>query len=92
MTVKQMMDFLHIAERLKDNIRHCTTSKRRAESVAEHSWRVSLMAMMLVHEIKDVDFYKILQMCILHDLGESITGDIPTFWKTEEHTKIEEIT
>ena len=91
MTVKQMMDFLHIAERLKDNIRHCTTSKRRVESVAEHSWRVSLMAMMLVHEIKDVDFYKILQMCILHDLGESITGDIPTFWKTEEHTKIEEM-
>lgn len=91
MTAKQMMDFLHIAERLKDNTRHCTTSKRRTESVAEHSWRVSLMAMMLVHEIKDVDFYKILQMCILHDLGESITGDIPAFWKTEDDSQKEEL-
>ena len=91
MTPKQMMDFLHIAERLKDNTRHCTTSKRRPESVAEHSWRVSLMAMMLVHEIKDVDFYKIIQMCILHDLGESITGDIPAFWKTEDDSQKEEL-
>lgn len=90
MTPRQMMDFLHIAERLKDNTRHCTTSKRRPESVAEHSWRVSLMAMMLVHEIKDVDFYKIIQMCILHDLGESITGDIPAFWKTQEDSQKEE--
>ncbi len=89
MTAKQMMDFLHVAERLKDNTRHCTTSKRRTESVAEHSWRVSLMAMMLVHEIENVDFYKILQMCILHDLGESITGDIPAFWKTEDDSQKE---
>ncbi len=91
MTPKQMMDFLHIAERLKDNTRHCTTSKRRQESVAEHSWRVSLMAMMLVHEVSDVDFYKIIQMCILHDLGESITGDIPAFWKTQHDSQKEEM-
>ncbi len=91
MTPKQMMDFLHIAERLKDNTRHCTTSKRRPESVAEHSWRVSLMAMMLVHEIPNVDFYKIIQMCILHDLGESITGDIPAFWKTQQDSQKEEM-
>ena len=35
---------LHTAERLKDTMRHCYTSGGRRESVAEHSWRVSLMA------------------------------------------------
>ena len=50
--------------------------------MAEHSWRVSLMAMLLEDEIADADFNKIIRMCILHDLGEAITGDIPSFLKT----------
>ena len=83
MTDREILDFLKIAERLKDNTRHCTTSNRRPESVAEHSWRVSLMAMLLEDEMEGVDFNKILRMCIIHDLGEAITGDIPSFWKTK---------
>ncbi len=83
MTDREILDFLHIAERLKDATRHCTTSKGRTESVAEHSWRMSFLAMLLEDEIRDVDFHKIIRMCIIHDLGEAITGDIPTFWKTE---------
>ena len=47
MTAREYLEILHVAERLKDTPRHCTTSKRRTESVAEHSWRVSLMAMLL---------------------------------------------
>jgi len=83
MTDREILDFLHIAERLKDNTRHCCSSNRRPESVAEHSWRVSLLAMLLEDEIKDADFSKIIRMCIIHDLGEAITGDIPVFWKTK---------
>ena len=44
---EELLNAMHVAERLKDTPRHCTTSKRRTESVAEHSWRVSLMAMLL---------------------------------------------
>lgn len=83
MTDREILDFLHCAERLKDQTRHCTTSNRRPESVAEHSWRLSLLAMLLEDEIADVDFNRIIRMCIIHDLGEAITGDIPSFWKTE---------
>lgn len=83
MTDREILDFLKIAERLKDNTRHCTTSNRRPESVAEHSWRVSLLAMLLEDELQDADFNKIIRMCIIHDLGEAITGDIPSFWKTK---------
>ena len=47
MNTREFLNILHVAERLKDTTRHCTTSKRRVESVAEHSWRVSLMATLL---------------------------------------------
>ena len=44
MNVRDLMKALHTAEQLKDILRHCDTSGGRRESVAEHSWRVSLMA------------------------------------------------
>lgn len=90
MTEREILDFMHIAERLKDNTRHCTTSNRRPESVAEHSWRMSLLAMLLEDEIADVDFDKVIRMCIIHDLGEAITGDIPSFWKTKQDSDHED--
>ena len=83
MDVREYLEILHIAERLKDTPRHCTTSKGRTESVAEHSWRVSLMALLLRSEFPDADMDKVVSMCIIHDLGECFTGDIPTFVKTD---------
>ena len=44
MEVRKLLETLHIAERLKDVPRHCTTSQGRTEDVAEHSWRIALMA------------------------------------------------
>lgn len=82
MNPKTYLEILHTAERLKDTMRHCTTTNRRQESVAEHSWRVSLMAMLLRHEFPDADIDRVMQMCLIHDLGECFTGDIPTFVKT----------
>ena len=90
MTPREFIDFLHLAERLKDNTRHSTTSQGRPESVAEHSWRVALMAMLLSGEAEGVDLNKVLRMCVIHDLGEAITGDIPSFWKTEADTAKED--
>ena len=83
MDAREYLEILHIAECLKDTTRHCTTTKRRVESVAEHSWRVSLMAFLLKYEFRDVDIDKVMRMCLIHDLGECFTGDIPTFIKTD---------
>lgn len=78
----ELTEILGVAERLKCNTRHCFTSSGRHESVAEHSWRVALMAMLLRPEFPEADMDKVIRMCLIHDLGEAFTGDIPTFEKT----------
>lgn len=90
MNAKEYLEILHTAEKLKDAERHCTTSNRRTESVAEHSWRISLMAFLLRHEFPDADMDKVIDMCLIHDLGECFTGDIPTFIKTDRDRKTED--
>lgn len=90
MNVREYLEILHVAERLKDTPRHCTTTKGRTESVAEHSWRISLMAFLLRHEFEDVDINKVIDMCLIHDLGECFTGDIPTFVKTDSDREVED--
>lgn len=89
MEVEKLMETLHLAEKLKDTLRHCTTSNRRPESVAEHSWRISLMAMLVGDEFPEADMNRVIRMCIIHDLGECFTGDIPVFKKTAEHERRE---
>lgn len=77
------LSILSVAERLKCNTRHSWTSSGRHESVAEHSWRLALMAMLAADEFPDLDMDRVIRMCIIHDLGEAFTGDIPAFDKTE---------
>ena len=90
MEPRAYLEILHVAERLKDTPRHCTTRLGRTESVAEHSWRVSLMAFLLRGEFPELDMDKVICMCLIHDLGECFTGDIPTFLKTNEDRETED--
>ena len=90
MEPRKLLDILDVAERLKDATRHCYTRGGRHESVAEHSWMMTLMAFFLKDEFPDVDMDKVIEMCIIHDLGEAFTGDIPTFNKTDADEKTEE--
>lgn len=90
MEPRTLIDSLIVAERLKDTTRHCYTSKGRHESVAEHSWMMTLMAFFMKDEFPDADMDKVIRMCIIHDLGEAFTGDIPAFDKTGKDEETEE--
>ena len=90
MDARKLLETLAVAERLKDTTRHCYTAKGRHESVAEHSWMMTLMAFFMRDEFPDADMDKVIRMCIIHDLGEAFTGDIPTFEKTQAHEVTEE--
>ena len=72
-----VLAFLRAAERLKTVTRSGWTSTGEAESVAEHTWRLCLMAMVLYGRAEDIDLARLLKMCLIHDLGEAIGGDVP---------------
>lgn len=81
--------FLDKVERLKSVPRHCVTADGVQENVAGHSWRAALMAYLMKDELGEIDIDKVIRMCLVHDIGEAVTGDIPTFLKKEEHELIE---
>lgn len=72
-----LLDFLRGAEQLKQTTRSAWTSAGRNESVAEHSWRLCLMALVFARYFPDIDFAHLIKICIIHDLGEAINGDVP---------------
>ncbi|MFN8583303.1 MAG: HD domain-containing protein [Gemmatimonadaceae bacterium] len=72
-----VLEFLRAAERLKVNTRSAYTTSGTAESVAEHTWRMCLMALVLAPEFPDVDMARVMKICVIHDLGEAIGGDVP---------------
>lgn len=86
----ELLQILTLAEKLKCTTRHCYTSSGRHESVAEHSWRIALMAMLIAPEFPEANMDKVIRMCLIHDLGEAFTGDIPTFYKTAADTEKED--
>lgn len=90
MNPRKLIEALSVAEKLKDTTRHCYTKKGRHESVAEHSWMLTLLAFLIKDEFPEADTNKIIKMCLIHDLGEAFTGDIPVFNKSKENEKNEE--
>ena len=83
MSPKEYLAIVHCIAGLKERTRHAWMKSGRQESVAEHSWRMALMAYFLRDEFPTVDLTRVLLMALLHDAGEVFTGDIPTFEKTD---------
>ena len=83
MSPKDYLAIVHCIAGLKERTRHAWMKSGRQESVAEHSWRMALMAYFLRDEFPTVDLTRLLLMALLHDMGEVFTGDIPTFEKTD---------
>lgn len=74
------MQFLALAQKLKNELRHCWMDSGRQESVAEHSRRLSLMVMRYAGYLdKEVDILRCLKIALIHDLPESLSGDIAVF-------------
>ncbi len=78
-----ILQFIQAAEALKDTLRSGHTAQGRSESVAEHTWRLCLLVLMFDKELRDYDLLKILKLCIVHDLGEAISGDVPAIHQSQ---------
>ncbi|MDQ0352284.1 putative hydrolase of HD superfamily [Alkalibacillus filiformis] len=78
--MKNVLEVIHLAEKLKGEMRHSWLSNGRRESVAEHTWRLSLMAILIEPFLeRKVNMLKLLKMITIHDLVEIEAGDIPAF-------------
>ena len=89
MRPETLLDFMGVAEHLKCNMRHSRMTDHRRESVAEHTYRLCVFAWLVKEEFPDCDMDKVMKMCLFHDLGEALTGDIPAFVKTDDDRKTE---
>lgn len=73
------LPYFHLLERLK-------TTKRegwrrfgivRGESIADHQYRMAMISMMAPPTLRArLDMYKCMRMCLIHDMAESLVGDI----------------
>ena len=89
--LSRFFDLLNLAERLKFELRHSWSSNGRQESVAEHTWRLSLMLILLQPHLKQpVSMERVLKMAIIHDLVEAEVGDTPVFDIDQDRAKKKE--
>lgn len=85
--LQDRLEFLRRAERLKDTVRSGHTTEGRTESVADHTWRLTLLVITFADLLPNVDLLRLLKICVLHDLGEAIDGDIPAPSQTNSVSK-----
>ena len=79
-----LVDFFEIAERLECEYRLTRTSDGNQQTVAAHSWNMLMMAMVLRPYLKkSVNMERVYELCVLHDLPEAITHDIPLHEQTD---------
>jgi putative hydrolase of HD superfamily len=81
-----LLAFFTAAAALKDTLRSGRTASGRQESTAEHTWRLCLMALVLQDKLPGIDHHRLLQMLVLHDLGEAVSGDVPAPEQTGDKT------
>ena len=93
--INNVIKFYNLAATLKDKIRSgwklWHASKERLESVAEHIYGVQMLAIAINSEYQyNLDIRKVIFMLAIHELGETIIGDLTLFQiNKKEKEKIE---
>lgn len=85
-----VLQFLRDAEQLKNVYRTAWTSDGQPESTAAHTWRLCLSALVFAKYFPEVNAERLLKLCIVHDLGEAIGGDIPAIHQDASAPKAEQ--
>ena len=91
LSVAQDVAFVLETDKLKNIVRKTRNiSNDRYENDAEHSWHICLMAMALrKYSNEPVEISRVVQMLIVHDLGEISSGDVIVYKKTQEESREE---
>tara|TARA_A100001015_G_scaffold292279_1_gene367453 strand:- start:526 stop:1104 length:579 start_codon:yes stop_codon:yes gene_type:complete len=79
--IDDQIAFLSEIDKLKTvNRATILSDNSRRENSAEHSWHVTVFALIFSdHANKKVDLFKAIKMLLIHDIVEIDTGDTPIF-------------
>jgi putative hydrolase of HD superfamily len=92
--ISTYFEFVHLKHLFRQGWLKNGLPKERCESVADHSFGVAMLAMLLVDiYFPDLDVQKVLRMALIHDIGEVHTGDIipkDNIHPEEKHQREEE--
>lgn len=81
--INAIYHFILEIDKLKQVFRNTKTSDNRRESTAEHCWSASMIAMIVMQELREefgaFDEFKIIKLILIHDLVEIYAGDIIAF-------------
>ena len=92
---RNVINYYVICNRLKNVIRtgwkNWNVRRERIESVAEHIFGVQMLAIAMKSEYQyDVDIMKVIFMLAVHELGETVIGDLTQFQiSKDEKEKLE---
>lgn len=86
-----VITFIKELERLKETTRTARTINGNKESVADHSWRLALFAAVLEDYFPELNFTKVLEMCLIHDIGEAYEGDISAVLLVNEKNQADKL-
>lgn len=84
-----MSEFVKHAYKLSSIPRFVSNILGAPYTVGEHSFRVAIISMAIVdaynqeHPESKIDFEEVMKKALLHDIEESVTGDIPSPVKAE---------
>jgi len=92
---ENVVNYYVLCNKLKNIIRtgwvDWNVKRNRIESVAEHIYGVQMLAIAMKSEYQyDIDIMKVIYMLAIHELGETIIGDLTMFQiDKEEKEKLE---
>lgn len=92
---ENVLEYYTLCNRLKNTIRtgwkDWNVNRERLESVAEHIFGVQMLAIVMKSEFSyEIDLMKVVFMLAIHELGETVIGDLTRFQITrEEKEKLE---
>ena len=88
----KQIEFIKEVDKLKYIVRKTKLfNSNRNENDAEHSWHLSLMAIILAgHANSDIDLLRVVKMLLIHDIVEIDAGDTFIYDAQKNHTNTDE--
>lgn len=79
-SIDAILQGMSLGYRLKRETRHCWYEDGKCETVAEHCWRVSFLAILIAPHLElSFNQDRLMRIIVVHDICEALTGDYPAF-------------